>query len=181
MTIAEFDASIANSQEGDTFELIDGVPLLAGDPTETHEQIASNIGARLKLGTDKRGCRTYQGGMAVQASASPAGCNKFRPDVVVRCGPLSDNTYMTDPVVIVEVVSPSTIDLDRGHKLQFYEKLPTVRHIVLAYADRKRVEHYRRTEGGWEGEVRSTSESTLVLDAVEFRVDLARIYFGVHL
>ena len=74
MTIAEFDASVANSQEGDTFELIDGVPLLVGDPTETREQIASNIGARLKLGMDKRGCRTYQGGMAVQASASPAYC-----------------------------------------------------------------------------------------------------------
>jgi hypothetical protein len=54
------------------------------------------------------------------------------------------------------------------HKLQFYEKLPTVRQIVLAYADRKRVEHHRRTEKGWEGEVLSTSESTLVLDAVEF-------------
>src|SRR5258708_23167530 len=49
------------------------------------------------------------------------------------------------------------------HKLQFYEKLPTVRQIVLAYADRKRVEHHRRTEKGWEGEVLSTSESTLVL------------------
>jgi hypothetical protein len=37
MTIAEFDAYVANSQEGDAFELIDGVPLLVGDPTETHE------------------------------------------------------------------------------------------------------------------------------------------------
>lgn len=150
MTIAEFDAYVANSQEGDAFELIDGVPLLVGDPTETHEQIASNIGANLKVEMDKRACRTFQGGIMVQAFASLAGRNKFRPDVVVRCGPLSDNTFITDPVVIVEVVSPSTIYLDRGHKLQCYEELPTVRHIVLAYADRKRVEHHRRTERGWE-------------------------------
>src|ERR1700730_9608581 len=172
MTIAEFDAYVANAQEGDAFELIDGVPLPVGDPTETHEQIASNIGANLKVAMDKRGCRTLQGGIMVQASASPAGRNKFRPDVVVRCGPLSDNTFVTDPVVIVEVSSPSTMDLDCGHKLQFYEKLQTVQHIVLAYADRKRVEHHRRTESGWERKVLSTSESVLELDAVEFRMDL---------
>jgi Uma2 family endonuclease len=88
---------------------------------------------------------------------------------------------VTDPVVIVEVVSPSTMDLDRGHKLQCYEELPTVQHIVLAYADRKRVEHHRRTESGWERKVLSTSESVVVLDAVEFRIDLARIYFDVLL
>jgi Uma2 family endonuclease len=180
MTIAEFDAYVANSQEGDAFELINGVPLLVGDPTETHEQIASNIGANLKVAMDKRGCRTFQGGIMVQASASPAGRNKFKPDVIVRCGPLSDNTFVTDPVVIVEVVSPSTMDLDCGHKLQFYEKLPTVQHIVLAYADRKRVEHHRRTESGWERKVLATSESVLVLDAVEFRIELERIYFDVH-
>jgi hypothetical protein len=73
------------------------------------------------------------------------------------------------------------MDLDRGHKLQCYEELPTVQHIVLAYADRKRVEHHRRTESGWERKVLSTSESVVVLDAVEFRIDLARIYFDVLL
>jgi hypothetical protein len=73
------------------------------------------------------------------------------------------------------------MDLDRGHKLQCYEELPTVQHIVLAYADRKRVEHHRRTESGWERKVLSTSESVGVLDAVEFRIDLARIYFDVLL
>ena len=72
------------------------------------------------------------------------------------------------------------MDLDCGHKLQFYEKLPTVQHIVLAYEDRKRVEHHRRTESGWESKVLSTSESVLLLDAVEFRFDLKRIYFDVH-
>jgi Uma2 family endonuclease len=47
--------------EGKNFELFDGTPLLMSNPSETHEQIASNIGANLKLAMDKRGCRTYQG------------------------------------------------------------------------------------------------------------------------
>jgi hypothetical protein len=40
-----------------------------------------------------------------------------------------------------EVLSLSTMERDRGRKLQFYKDLPTVQHIVLAYADQMRVEH----------------------------------------
>jgi hypothetical protein len=60
------------------------VPLLIGDFDETHEQIASNIGAHLKLAMDSRGCHTCQEGIMVQASADSSGCDKFRPDIVVR-------------------------------------------------------------------------------------------------
>jgi|ERR1700730_214417 Uma2 family endonuclease len=180
MTIAEFDAYVAHSPEGDAFELFDGVPLLIDDPNETHEQIASNIGANLKLAMDERGCHTYQEGIMVQASDSSSGRDKFRPDVVVRCGALSNNTFIADPVVIVEVLSPSKRERDRGRKVQFYKELPTVQHIVLAYEDRILVEHHRRTENSWERTMLSTIESVLVLDAVEFRMDLESIYFDVH-
>jgi c-di-AMP phosphodiesterase-like protein len=64
--------------------------------------------------------------------------------------------------------------------VQFYKELPTVQHIVLAYEDRILVEHHRRTENSWERTMLSTIESVLVLDAVEFRMDLESIYFDVH-
>ena len=98
MSIPEFDAFIESMAEGQNFELFDGVPLLMSNPGETHEQIAGNIGANLKLAMDKRGCRTYQGGMMVQASANSTGRDKFRTDVVVRCGSTSNNTFIADPV-----------------------------------------------------------------------------------
>jgi Uma2 family endonuclease len=88
--------------------------------------------------------------MMVQATASSTGRHKFRPDIVVRSGPPSNNTFITDPVVVVEVLSPSTMDRDRGRKLQFYKELPTRQHIVLGYADEMRVEHYFRTGNGSE-------------------------------
>jgi Uma2 family endonuclease len=179
MTIPEFDAFVDGMAEGKNFELFDGTPLLMSNPSETHEQIASNIGANLKLAMDKRGCRTYQGGMMVQASANSTGRDKFRPDVVVRCGPPSNNTFITDPIVVVEVLSPSTIDRDRGPKLEFYKNLPTVQHVVLAYADQMRVELYFRIENGWEMKVLPTPESILELDAVEFSMDLEAVYFDV--
>ncbi|MFZ0208715.1 MAG: Uma2 family endonuclease [Roseiarcus sp.] len=67
MTIAEFDEIAEKATEARDYELIDGEIVMMTNPKETHEQIASNIGARLKLAMDSRGCRTYQGGMRVQA------------------------------------------------------------------------------------------------------------------
>jgi hypothetical protein len=103
------------------------------EPTETREQIASKIGARMKLAMDSGGCRTYQGGMRVQADDNSKAFNKFKPEE--RCGPPGTPAYITDPVV-VEVLSPSAMDNDRGPKLRLYKALPTVQHIVLVYYDK---------------------------------------------
>ena len=164
---------------GESAELVEGAIIMMTNPTETHEQIAGNIGAPLKLAMDARGCRTYQGGMRVQRSDDPKDTDKTRPDIVVRCGPAGSGTYVTDPLIVVEVLSPSTIDIDRGPKLDFYKSLPTVRHIALVYQDQMRVEHYRRAESGFELEVLKAPGDALSFEAVDFRVELNRVYFGV--
>ena len=171
------------------------------NPTEVHEQIAANIGAPLKLAMDARGCRTYQGGMRVQRSDDPRDTDKTRPDVVVRCGAIGTKTYIADPLVVIEVLSPSlgsdpaglTPGSDAGcgmgsdpqgltpAKLDFYKSLPTLRHIALVYQDQMRVEHYRRGEQGFDLDVLKLPDDVLHLEAVEFRIDLTRIYFDVTL
>jgi len=179
MTIAEYDAFVAGLADDSEYELIDGELVMMVNPTQTHEQIAANIGAPLKLAMDRRGCRTYQGGMRVQRDNDSSARDKYRPDVLVRCGAYENTTYVTDPIVIVEVLSPSTIDHDRGRKLHFYKDMPTVMHIVLAYSDQMRVEHYRRTPDGWQLGVLTSATEKLELDAVEFSIGLAQIYFGL--
>jgi len=179
VTIADFDAFVEAQADTTAFELVEGAIVMMANPTEAHEQIAGNIGAPLKLAMDQRGCRTYQGGIRVQRSDDQRDTDKTRPDVVVRCGPGSTRTFITDPLVIVEVLSPSTIDVDRGAKLDFYKSLPTVRHIALIYQDQMRVEHYRRTQSGFELDVLKSANQSLHLEAVEFTLQLDRIYFGV--
>ena len=68
MTIEAFDAFVAAQADTAMFELVDVDIVMMSNPTETHEQIAANIGAPLKLAMDARGCRSYQGGMRVQRS-----------------------------------------------------------------------------------------------------------------
>jgi Uma2 family endonuclease len=181
VTIEAFDAFVEAQADTALFELVGGVIVMMTNPTETHEQIAGNIGAPLKLAMDARGCRTYQGGMRVQRSDNPREIDKTRPDVVVRCGPAGSKNYITDPLAVIEVLSPSTIDIDRGPKLDFYKSLPTVRHTALVYQDQMRVEHYRRGEQGFELGVLKRPEEVLHFEAVEFRLALTRIYFDVPL
>jgi Uma2 family endonuclease len=179
VTIDAFDTFVEAQADTTLFELVEGVIVMMTNPTEANEQIAANIGAPLKIAMDARGCRTYQGGMRVQRSDDPRDTDKTRPDVVVRCGAVRNRTYITDPLIVIEVLSPSTIDVDRGPKLDFYKSLPTMRHIAFIYQDQMRVEHYRRGEQGFELEVLKLPADVVHFEAVEFRVDLARVYFGV--
>jgi Uma2 family endonuclease len=179
MTIAEFDQIVESDPNGSDYELIDGVLVMMSNPTEIHEQIAMNVAGALKPAMDARGCRTYAGNMRVQTSSDSAGKDKFKPDVLVRCGPVGGNTYVTDPVVIVEVLSPSTMEKDRSTKLAFYKDLPTVQHVVMVYSDQLRIEHHVRVADGWELRVLPTPESVLELSAVDFAMDLEAIYSDV--
>jgi Uma2 family endonuclease len=86
MTVAEYDSFVAGLADDNEFELIDGELVMMVNPTESPKQIAANIGAPLKLAMDRRGCRTYQGGMRVQRGDDSSARDKYRPDVLVVCG-----------------------------------------------------------------------------------------------
>ena len=179
LTIADYDRFVAAQADDREWELVEGELVMMSNPTENHEQIAGNVGAPLKLAMDAAGCRSYQGSMRVQRSDDSRGRDKTGPDIVVRCGPRLNRTSVTDPLVVVEVLSPSTMDHDRGGKLKFYKSLPTLRHIALIYQDQMRVEHYERTDEGWRLDVLTSPEQTLRFDAVGFEIDVERVYFDV--
>jgi Uma2 family endonuclease len=181
VAIADFDLFLEAQSEDLDWELVDGAIVAMTNPTERHEQIAGNLGAPLKLEMRARHCLVHQGGIAVQSSDDDSGLTRVRPDIVVRCGSVvGDRNYITDPLVVVEVLSPSTMDRDRGPKLHFYQtRVPTLVHIVLVYQDQMRIEHYRRTDTGWRIEVLTRPEDVLQFEAVAFGCDLSAIYEGV--
>jgi len=177
ITIAEFDQFVEKISDASDYDLVDGEIVMMSNPTETHAQIAANIGAALKPQMDRRGCRTYLDSIRVQAGHDSNAHDKYKPDVVVRCGPVENRTYITDPVIVVEILSPSTFEHDRGRKLFFYKTLSTVQHVVLVYSDQMRVEHYRRTEDGWRIVVLTRAEQFLELEALAFEMTLGEIYY----
>ena len=84
----------------------------------------------------------------------------------MRCGERlhDDAVVIDDPVVVVEVLSPSTRGRDAGAKLEDYFRLPSVRHYLIVKTDSRSVIHHRR--GASEGELltRVTAVGELVLD-----------------
>lgn len=178
-TLADYERFVAARPEEERWELIAGVVTAMTNPTETHEQLVANLFAPLKMAMDRAGCRTYAGGMRVQRSEKRDETMATLPDVLVRCGPRGDRTFVTDPVVVVEVLSRSTMHRDRGAKFDFYRSLPTLQHVALVYQGQMQVEHYRRTPEGWTLDVLSRPSDRLAFDAVGFTVDLEAVYFDV--
>jgi Uma2 family endonuclease len=69
----------------------------------------------------------------------------YEPDALVRCGERTsgDAVTISDPVIVVEVASPSTATLDSGAKLVDYFRLPSVRHYLVVNLDARAVVHHR--------------------------------------
>lgn len=108
-------------------------------------------------------------------------------DLAVTCAPREPGRRMVvEPVLVVEVLSPSTGEVDRWRKVADYRTLPSVREIVVAFSDERRVEVQRRAPDGWRVEdLIGQAEMTLLccdapapLDAV-YR-DLSAGHTGKH-
>jgi Uma2 family endonuclease len=92
------------------------------------------------------GCEAFPDGMAVRIDDATV----YEPDALVRCGaPLGDDALtVEDPVIVVEVLSPSTRGRDTGAKLEDYFRLPSLRHYLIVKTETRKVIHHRRDEDG---------------------------------
>ena len=130
-TVVDYEAFVAARPDDERWELVGGAIVPMPEATEDHQQIAGGIFARLRLAMNAAGCPVYADGMRVQCSDDRGEDTAAIPDIVVRCGPRRDRSFVPDPVAVVEVLSRSTMRHDRAAKFDFYRSLPTLQHIVL--------------------------------------------------
>jgi Uma2 family endonuclease len=116
-----------------------------------HNQIVMNVGRALLNATDDGPCIVLSSDTKVRV---PLRKGYVYPDVSVVCGKpefVDDHTdVITNPQVIVEVLSDSTERFDRGDKFAGYRSLPSLVDYLLVAQDQARVEHYTRgADGTW--------------------------------
>lgn len=182
MTVTEFDAFTDAQLEDTLWELVDGQIVAMTNPTARHGRIVANVGTALKPAADRKGCDVNFGGFRVQATADGSGVDKTIPDLTVTCGTvMPDHTFTTEPTIVVEVLSRSTMDYDRGAKLDFYKSLPSLRDVVLVYRSEMRVEHFRRERDAWVMSPLVQAGEELALTGLPFAIPLAAIYAGTGL
>ncbi len=129
----------------------DGVAIAMAGGTIRHGVIIANLHRRLGNALDGNDCRDYHADIGIRSITTD---RLTYPDLSVVCGDPqthpSDDRALTNPTVIVEVLSPSTEATDRGNKLQHYMSIETVEHVLLVTTQgEERVEHFRRTDLGW--------------------------------
>lgn len=151
----------------------------------TPEHAALSAAAVTLLGGKLRGgaCRLYSADLRIRVLAT--GLATY-PDAAVICGePERDPdspTHVTNPAVIVEVLSASTEDYDRGEKREHYQRIESLREYVLISQDRRRVEVLHRDAAGtWQSRIHGAGDhAALPSLRVSFAVDELYELAGVN-
>ena len=124
-----------------------------------------------------RGCRVFSSDMRIGINA---GDSYFYPDVSVVCEKpcFEDNEFdiLINPIVVVEVLSPSTERYDRGVKFTRYQQLKSLQEYILISQDQVRVEHYARQGNLWQSNELTSLEDALPLVSVNAELPLKLIY-----
>ncbi|HEX8231344.1 MAG TPA: Uma2 family endonuclease [Chloroflexia bacterium] len=160
-----------------------GIYAMSGASRE-HNLISLNIAGELRAQLRGQPCEVYISDMRVKVSAT--GMYTY-PDVVAVCSePVFEDAQvdtLTNPTVIVEVLSPSTEGYDRGEKFAHYRRLESLQEYVLVAQDKVRVEHFVRlddTSGQWVLTEISEPGGTLHLTSIGCELSLRDIYDRVE-
>lgn len=162
-------------------EFRDGRMIAMAGASRAHNRIVANLLRILGNGLLNSPCDLYAQDMKTQTAPG-----RFAyPDVVVVCGEpefLDDETdVVTNPTVIVEVLSPSTEGYDRGDKFLDYQLRESLREYVLIAQDRVRIERFVRQDGGlWLYERIDDPAATLALSSVNCSFPVGDIYYRVE-
>ena len=158
-------------------EYVNGEIIAMSGASRAHNLITINISTALHSRLRGSGCETYANEMRVSA---PATSSYFYPDVVVVCEEprFEDDVFDTllNPILLVEVLSPSTEAFDRGEKFAHYRHLASLQEYVLVAQDQMLVEHYRRQEKQWILTDFRTRAEMLSLPSIHCELPLQDIY-----
>ena len=145
--------------------------------SRAHNRITVDIAVQLSNQLMDGRCEVYASEMRVRTSPE---VSYFYPDVIVVCGEarFEDDTFDTllNPIIVIEVLSPSTSAFDRGEKFEHYKQLASLQEYILISQDSVRVEHYHRQGIQWSHNTFQHLEDTLPLVSIECEVPLHAIY-----
>ena len=158
-------------------EYLNGELVAMSGASRAHNLITGNIFGALRNLLRGSGCETYANDMRV---STPATASYFYPDVVVVCDEprFEDDVFDTllNPIILVEVLSPSTEAYDRGEKFAHYRQLTSLQEYVLVSQDQIRVEHYRRQERQWIFTDFQKPQEILPLVSIQCELPVQEIY-----
>jgi Uma2 family endonuclease len=150
MTTEDFFSWSETWSDGERYELVGGEPVRLRSEKVRHAQhkLAAVIALRTSLKAVALDCTAFSDGVGVRIDDRSV----REPDALVHCGPFGgDVMFVSNPVVVVEVFSPSSVRNDTSRKLIDYFSVPSIQHYLILLGDEERVVHHHRTS--IEGEI----------------------------
>jgi len=158
------------------WEYVNGKIRQMSGGTTDHGDISSNLVRVLGNALVPRGCHVYGSDVKVHTGD---GINTS-PDVSVICGPnryyLSKKDIVLNPLLSVEVLSPSTAGYDRTEKFEHYRTIETLTDYLLVEQDQAQVMLYTRRTDYWEMRVIAGLDGSVFLPSVDVTLSLADVY-----
>ncbi len=168
-----------DSGDDQRYELFAGVPVAMASPSRAHQILAVNLARRLAEALDSRPPCSAGAEAAIGVADQDDTCHVA--DLAVTCRPHEPGQQLTlEPLVIVEILSPSTENRDRKVKLPDYRAIPSVEEIVLVDQQQVYCEVHRRLDGGrWLTDLLRRPEARLRLESIGFDQPLSAVYSNV--
>jgi Uma2 family endonuclease len=176
MTVEEFLAW-AEGEEG-RYELDDGQVVAMSPEQGQHLRVKGAVFLALVEAVKRSGapCEALPDGATVRIDAHTA----FEPDALVNCGERMGNTELIAPapVIVVEVLSPSTGYRDNAHKLANYFRVPSIQHYLIIDPNIRLIVHHKRGAGD-ALETRISAEGTIKLDPPGLEIAAEDVFAGL--
>jgi len=166
-------------------EYIDGEICAMAGESGAHGDISANLAGIIVAQLRGKNCRARLKDTKVRSGALKEQFGKGMisyPDLVVICGePLYHDKHkdiVLNPQVVIEVLSESTAEFDRGEKfMRFRNFNPTLTDYILVWQDEPHIEHYNRQEsGGWLLQEYYGLDKSFSIDSIECSLNLTEIY-----
>jgi Uma2 family endonuclease len=175
MTAEEF-AVWAEKRPEKHWELFDGVPQLQQSQNWGHARHIRVIERMIEDAIAAAGLNLLVGGQGLIVKAGPR--TAFEPDIVVFEGPMGDRDIITPvPLIVFEVLSPSTERKDLTVKLAGYSNVPSIEHYVIVDWEERELLHHRRAGAGLARPL-ILNEGTLRLDPPGIEIEISSIFGG---
>jgi Uma2 family endonuclease len=175
MSVEAFMAWYDGQPDGRRYELLDGRVYEMQAERLAHLRAKSAVHLALAAEIARRNlpCETFPDGMAVRVDEETV----FEPDAAVRCGPLlpGETVLVVDPLIVVDVLSPTAQQIDVFRKFTRYFRNPSIVHYLIVNPADRNLAHHRRVPDG-RIESRTYEEGAVSLDPPGLALSLAELF-----
>ena len=161
----------------------DGHVFTAAGASASRNRIQSNAHFYLRLKLRGRACEVFPSDMRVGVPAYPP----YRyPALSALCGQtiierLGKQNILTNPSLIVEILSDSSAEFERGYKFTYYKSIPALTEYILIARDRPHVTQFvKQTENNWRHREFNSIDEHFFLASLDCELELSELYEGVE-